>query len=65
MKSYVFVNDVEIYKSKQKISALFRQCLKRLVDNMKNTRLYRYVYNFSVDYGSINVEDILDIYKFE
>ena len=30
---------------------------------MKNTRLYKYVYNFSVDYDAI-VDDILDIHKY-
>ena len=30
---------------------------------MKNNRLYEYVHDFSVDYRSIDVEDILDICK--
>ena len=30
---------------------------------MKNFGLYGNVYNFSVDYDSIGVDDILDIYK--
>ena len=30
---------------------------------MKKTGLYAYVYDFLVDYGSINVDDILDIHK--
>ena len=33
------------------------------VDNMKNTGLNRYVYDFSVDYDAIAVDDILDIHK--
>ena len=34
------------------------------VDNMKNTGLYRYAYDFSVDYDSIDVADILNIHKY-
>ena len=34
------------------------------VDNMKKTGLYKYVYDFSVDYDCINVDDILDIRKY-
>ena len=30
---------------------------------MKETELYDYVNNFSVGYGSIDVDDILDIHK--
>ena len=31
---------------------------------MKKTRLYCYVYDFSVDYDAIAVVDILDIHKY-
>ena len=31
---------------------------------MKQTRLNGYVYDFSVDYKSINVDDVLDIHKY-
>ena len=31
---------------------------------MKKTRLKGYVYDFSVDYDSIKVSDILDIHKY-
>ena len=34
-----------------------------LVDNMKNTGLNGYVYDFTVDYDAIAFDDILDIYK--
>ena len=34
-----------------------------LDDNMKKTGLYGYVYDFSVDYEKIDVDDILDIRK--
>ena len=33
-------------------------------DNMKNIGLYKYVYDFLVDYDSIDVNDILDIHKY-
>ena len=35
-----------------------------IVDNMKNTGLCGYVYNFSADYDSIDVDDILDIHRY-
>ena len=34
------------------------------VDNMKETRLYGYVFDFSVDYDVIAVINILDIQKY-
>ena len=34
------------------------------VDNMKNTGLNGYVYDFSVEYDAIAVTDILDILKY-
>ena len=33
-------------------------------DNMKQTGLNVYAYDFSVDYGSIDVHDILDIHEY-
>ena len=33
-------------------------------DNMKKTRLIESVYNYSVDYNDIAVNEILDIYKY-
>ena len=35
-----------------------------LVYNMKKTGLNGYVYDFSVDYDAIAVDDILDIHKY-
>ena len=35
-----------------------------LADNMKKTGLYEYIYDFSVNYDSIAVHDILDIHKY-
>ena len=57
LSSYIFVNGVEIYKFKAKISEKKNAaplCLGNVskdfsVDNMKNTGLYGYVYDFSVD----------------
>ena len=34
------------------------------VDNMKNTGLNGYVYDFSVDHDAIAVDDILNIHKY-
>ena len=34
------------------------------VDNVKKTGLNEYVYDFSVDYDAIAVDDILDIHKY-
>ena len=34
------------------------------VVNMKKTGLYGWVYDFSVDYDAITVDEILDIHKY-
>ena len=34
------------------------------VDNMEKTKLNGYVYDFSVDYDAVTVDDNLDIYKY-
>ena len=67
--SYLFVNGTEIYKFKAKDSKIVATplCLGNIskywqVDNMKKTGLNGYVYDFSVDYDAIAVDDILDIY---
>ena len=44
-------------------------CLRNIskdfsIDNMKKATLNGYVYDFSVDYGVIAVNDILDIHKY-
>ena len=63
--SYVFVNGIEIYKFKAKNSEIVASplCLGNIskdcsVDNMKTTGFTGYVYDFSVDYNSIAVDDI-------
>ena len=69
--SYLIVNTTEIHKFKAKDSDIVATpiCLGNIskdfsVDNMKNTGLNRYVYDFSVDYDAIAVDDILDIHKY-
>ena len=66
--SYLFVNGTEIYKFKAKDSEIVATplCLGNIskdwsVDNIKKTGLNGYVYDFSVDYDAIEVDDILDI----
>ena len=70
-KSYLLVHGAEIIKFKAKdfeISAI-PLCLGKIskdfsVDNMKKTGFYGYVYDFSVDYDAIEIDDILDIHKY-
>ena len=69
--SYIFVNGVEIYKSKAKDSEIVATplCLGNIsksfsIDNLKKTRLNEYVYKFSFDYDPIATDDILDIHKY-
>ena len=68
--SYLFVNGKEIHRFKAKSSEIdaIRSCLGKMskdfsVDSMKKTGFYGYVYDFSVDYGTIAVDDILDIHN--
>ena len=69
--SYLFVNSTEIIKFKAKISNVIATplCLGNIskdwsVNNMKDTGWSGYVYDFSVDYGVISVDDITDIHKY-
>ena len=69
--SYLFVNGIEIYKFKAKDSEIVATplCLGNIskdwsVDNMKDTGLNGYVYDFSVDYNATDVDDIKYIYKY-
>ena len=71
VNSYIFVNGVEIYKFKAKDSKITATplCLGNvlkyfLVNNMKKSGLYRYIFDFSVNYDSIDVIDILNILKY-
>ena len=68
--SYLFANNTEIIKFKAKDSNIIATplCLGNIskdwsVDNMKDTGLNVYVYDFSVDYDAISVDDIKDIHK--
>ena len=65
---YIFVNVVEIYNFKAKGSAInvATLCLGNIskgswIDNKKKTILYGNVYDFSVDYDSIDI-DVLQIF---
>ena len=67
----MFVNGTEIIKFKAKDSELDSNisCLGNVskdfsVDEMKKTGLYGTVYEFSVDYGAISVDNILNIHKY-
>ena len=70
INSYIFVNGVEIYKFKSKYSEInaVSLCLGDVskyvsVVNMKKAGLYGYLYNFLVDYDSIDIVNILNIHK--
>ena len=69
--SYLFVNGREIIKFKAKDSEIVPSplCLGNIskdwsIDNMKKTGFSGYVYDFSVDYDSTDVDDINDIHKY-
>ena len=67
----MFVTGTEIHKFKAKDSEIVTTplCVGNIskdffVNNMKKTRLNGYVYDYSVDYDAIAVDDILDIHKY-
>ena len=69
--SYLFVNDTEIIKFKEKDFKIVPSplCLGNIskdwsTDNMKKTGLTGYVYGFSADYNAIAVDDIKGIQKY-
>ena len=69
--SYLFVNGTEIYKFKAKDSEIVATLLflgniskDWSIDNMKKTGFNGYVYDFSVDYDAIVVDDIKDIHTY-
>ena len=69
--SYLFVNGTEIYKFKAKDSEIVATplCLGNIskdwsIDNMKRTGYTGYVYDFSVDYDAVTVDDITNIHKY-
>ena len=71
VNSYIFVNGVEIYKFKAKDSEInvVPICLGTVskkdisVYTMTKTGWYGHVFDLSVDYDSIDVDDTLDIHK--
>ena len=65
------MNGAEIFKSKTKDSEIVTTplCLGKIskdrsADNMKQTGIKRYVYDFSVDYDATDVDGVLDIHKY-
>ena len=71
--SYLFVNGTEVCKFKAKDSEIVTTpfCLGNISKDFpvgnckkKHTGLNGYVYDFSVDYDAIAVDDILDIHKY-
>ena len=71
VNSYLFVNGTEMYRFKAKDSAIVASplCLGNIskdwsTNNMKNTALTGYVYDFSADYNTVTVDDIKNIHKY-
>ena len=69
--SYLFINGTEICKFKAKDSSIVASplCLGNIsedwsTDNMQKTGLTRYVYDFSVDYNAVTLDDIKEIHKY-
>ena len=67
----MFVNGTEIYKFKAKDSEIVASplCLGNIskdwsTDDMKTTGFTGYVYDFSVDYDAVAVDDIKNIHKY-
>ena len=69
--SYLFVNGAEIYKFKAKDPEIIASplCLGNIsknwsTDNMKRTGFHGYIYDFSVDDDTTDVDDIKNIHKY-
>ena len=69
--SYLFDNDKEIYKFKAKGSEIVSNplCLGNIskdwsTDNMRKTVFNGYIYDFSVDYNAIDVDDFKNIHRY-
>ena len=69
--SYLLVNGTEIIRFKAKDSKIIASplCLGNIfkdwwTDNMRKTSFTGYVYDFSVGYDAIGVDDIKDIHKY-
>ena len=70
-KSYLFVDGTEIYKFKTKDSSIVPSPIylgnisrDLSTDNMKKRGFSGYVYDFSVDYKAVAVDDIKNIHKY-
>ena len=70
-KNYLFVNGKEIIKFKAKDSEIVVTplCLGNIskdwsADNLKDTGLNGFVYDFSIDYDATAVDDIKDVHKY-
>ena len=71
VNSYLFVNGTEIIKFKAKDFEFVANPLRLgniseefSKDNMKKTGLIESIFDFSVDYDAITVNDILDVHKY-
>ena len=69
--SYLFLNGTEIHKFIAKDTEInpYNLCLGNISkdfsrSNMKATGFNGYIYDFSVDYDPINVDNIKDIHKY-
>ena len=67
----MFVNGTEIIRFKAKDSEIVATPLCQgniskdwSADNMKRSGLHGYVYDFSVDYEAVAVDNIVDIHKY-
>ena len=67
VNNYLFVNGREIHRFKAKVATPL--CLGNIskdwsVDNMKKTGFNGYVYDFSVDYDAIVIDNIFNVHKY-
>ena len=64
--SYLFVNGTEIIKFKAKDSEIlaYSLCLGNISKDWLHDKFNGYIYDFSTDYNTIAVSDILDIHKY-
>ena len=62
--SFLFVNATKIHQFKAKDSENKKISKNFSADDMKKTELNGYVYDFSVDYDAIAVDDVLVIHKY-
>ena len=68
-QTVIYLVMIQKFKAKDSEIVASLLCIENIskdfsVDNMKKTGLNGYVYDFSVDYDAIAVDDILDIHKY-